>query len=98
MWDWKILCSFVCSTVLNYKTLLYFIVPAHVRESNTVLGDSGFHTVVSGFQVLDSSVFPVELGFRILIVGVIVDSTLWSPDSSLCQRSEEHTSELQSPT
>ena len=45
----------------------------HVRESKTLL-DSGFHAVDSGFQLLDSRSFSVELGFRIRIVSGIPDS------------------------
>ena len=46
----------------------------HIRESKTGL-DSGFHTIDSRFQVLDSLF--VELGFGILIVS-------GSPDSLSC--------------
>ena len=46
----------------------------HIRESKTGL-DSGFHTIDSRFQVLDSLF--VELGFGILIVSR-------SPDSLSC--------------
>ena len=46
----------------------------HIRESKTGL-DSGFHTIDSRFQVLDSLL--VELGFGILIVS-------GSPDSLSC--------------
>ena len=40
----------------------------HVRESKTVL-DSGFHTVDSGFQVLDSSLcqWNLESGFQLFV-------------------------------
>ena len=52
----------------------------HVRESKTVL-DSGFHAVDSGFQLLDSRSYTVELGFRIPIVRGIPDSDSCIPDS-----------------
>ena len=48
-------------------------VSPHVRESKTVL-DSGLNFVGSGFPVLLSTSFSVELGFRILIVSRITDS------------------------
>ena len=48
-------------------------VSPHVRESKTVL-DSGFNFVGPEFQVLLSTSFSVELGFRIPIVSGIVDS------------------------
>ena len=43
--------------------------------------DSGFRAVDSGFQLLDSRSFPVELGFRIPIVSGIPDSYSCIPDS-----------------
>ena len=49
------------------------LVSPHVSESKTVL-DSGFNFVGSGFQVLLSTSFSVELGFRIPIVSGIPDS------------------------
>ena len=52
----------------------------NVRESKTLL-DSGFHAVDSGFQLLDSRSFSVELGFRIRIVSGIPDSYSCIPDS-----------------
>ena len=54
--------------------------PPHVRESKTLL-DSGFHAVGSGFHLLDSRSFSVELGFRIRIVSEIPDSYTCIPDS-----------------
>ena len=48
------------------------IVSPHGRESKTVL-DSGFQAVNFGFQMLDSTL-SVKLGFRIPIVGRILDS------------------------
>ena len=42
--------------------------------------DSGFRAVDSGFQLLDSRSFPVELGFRIPIVSGIPDSYSCIPD------------------
>ena len=56
-------------------------VSLHVRESKTVL-DSGFNFVGPGFQVLLSTSFPVELGFRIPIVSGIPDSYSCIPDSN----------------
>ena len=56
-----------------------FISPL-VRESKTLL-DSGFHAVDSGFQLLDSRSFSVELGFQIRIVRGIPDSYTCIPDS-----------------
>ena len=56
------------------------IVSPHVRESKTVL-DSGFHAVDSGFQLLVSRSYTVELGFRIPIVRGIPDSDSCIPDS-----------------
>ena len=52
----------------------------YIKGSKTVL-DSGSHAVDSGFQWLDSRSFPVELGFRIPIVGGIPDSYSCIPDS-----------------
>ena len=52
----------------------------HVRKSKTVL-DSGFHAVDSRFQVLDSSLFLVELGFWIPIFSGIPDSLSCIPGS-----------------
>ena len=52
----------------------------YVRESKTVL-DSGFHSVDSGFQLLDSRSFSMELGFRISIVSGIPNSYSCIPDS-----------------
>ena len=49
-------------------------------ESKTVL-DSGFHAVDSGFQLLGSRSYTVELGFRIPIVSGIPDSHSCIPDS-----------------
>ena len=51
----------------------------HVRESKTVL-DSGFHAVDSGFQLLGSRSYRVELGFQIAIVSGIPDSHSCIPD------------------
>ena len=48
----------------------------HVREFKAVL-DSGFHPLDSGFQVLRSSLFSVELGFWIPIIS-------GNPDSLKC--------------
>ena len=48
----------------NLLVRIEIAVSLHVRESKTVL-DSGFHAVDSGFQLLDSTSFSVELGFRI---------------------------------
>ena len=59
---------------------IYKGVSPHVRESKTLL-DSGFHAVDSGFQLLDSRSFSVELGFRIRIVSGILDSYTCIPDS-----------------
>ena len=56
-------------------------VSAHVRESKTVL-DSGFNFVGPGFQVLLSTSFSVELGFRIPTVSVIPDSYSCIADSN----------------
>ena len=50
------LASFSCNSF--HKT------SPRVKESKTVL-DSGLHAVDSGFQLLDSRSFSVELGFRI---------------------------------
>ena len=52
----------------------------HVRECKTVL-DSGLHAVDSGFRVVDSRSFSVEVGFRIPIVSWILDSYTCIPDS-----------------
>ena len=41
------------------------------------LGDSGFHAVDSGFQLLDSKSFSVELGFR------IPTAIFWVPKSKM---------------
>ena len=57
------------------------LVSPHVRESMTVL-DSGFNFVGSGFQVLLSTSFSVERGFRIPIVSGISDSCSCIPDSN----------------
>ena len=57
------------------------LVSPHVSESKTVL-DSGFNFVGSGFQVLLSTSFSVELGFRIPIVSGIPDSYSCIPDSN----------------
>ena len=57
------------------------LVSPHVRESKTVL-DSGFNFVGSGFQVLLSTSFSVELGFQIPIVSGIPDSYSCIPDSN----------------
>ena len=56
-------------------------VSPHVRESKTVL-DSGFNFVGSGFQVLLSTSFSVELRFRISIASGIPDSYSCIPDSN----------------
>ena len=56
-------------------------VSLHARESKTVL-DSGFNFVGSGFQVLLSTSFSVELGFRTPIVSGIPDSYSCIPDSN----------------
>ena len=53
----------------------------NVRESNRVL-DFGFHAMNTGFQLLDSKSFSVELGFRIPIVSGILDSYSCIPDST----------------
>ena len=50
----------------------------HIRESKTGL-DSGFHTIDSRFQVLDSLF--VELGFGVLIVSGTPDSLSCISDS-----------------
>ena len=63
------------------STLTMSPVSPHVRESKTVL-DSGFNFVSSGFQVLLSTSFSVELGFRIPIVNGIPDSYSCIPDSN----------------
>ena len=51
------------------KNYVYISESPHVRESKTVL-DSGFHTVDSGFQVLDSSIcqWNLDSGFQSLLV------------------------------
>ena len=51
-------------------------------ESNRVL-DSGFYALDSRFQVLDSDVFLVELGFWILILSRIPDSLSFIPESKV---------------
>ena len=56
------------------------VLSRHVRESKTLL-DSEFHAVDSGFHLLDSRSFSVELGFRIRIVSGIPDSYTCIPDS-----------------
>ena len=53
-----------------FKTLSISLVPGHpiLRESKTVL-DSGFHTVDSGLQVIDSSLcqWNLDSGFQLLV-------------------------------
>ena len=55
--------------IVNLPFFLAFF-SSYVREFKTVL-DSGLHAVDSGFQVLDSRSFSVDLGFRIPIVSGI---------------------------
>ena len=75
----QLLSSFRCS-VNHFPFLVLCHVSPHVRESKTLL-DSGFHTVDSRFQLLDSRSFSGKLGFRIRIVSGIRDSYTCIPDS-----------------
>ena len=78
---WYFLLMHVYISYENFLMKLRKIkVSPHVRESKTLL-DSGFHAVDSGFQLLDSRSFSVELWFRIRIVSGIPDSYTCIPDS-----------------
>ena len=68
---------FATTTTIHISGLIK--VSPHVRESKTVL-DSGFHAVDSGFQLLGSRSYTVELGFQIPIVSGIPDSHSCIPD------------------
>ena len=57
------------------------ICPMLGNPRQSLILDSGFHTVDSSFQLLDSNLMSIEIGFRIQKICGIPDSLSCIPDS-----------------